>query len=371
MRFLDFNLADPLNGVTVTADSENTEFPASNLGKHSPSRIWRSTGTFIIDSTNNKIDFRETDGGPEIIATLASGTFSEITLAAEIKARMDAATLNARTYTASQSTLTGKWTIAGSVFLELLFATGTNVASSTGPAIGFAVSDHTGATTYTGAAVALHTEEGIVFDLNTTESIDSVAVMFSPLNGIQLSNGAVLSVQANATNIWTSPAVDQTLTIDDAFFIATHFFTTDQAFRFWRIKIVDPQNANLFVELGGVVLAKATTLSQQPEKGFSFTIADQSIQMRNLFGHEYVDEYPLIKSVSISYKALQYVDVKILERMFRRNGVSTPVLAVLDEAADCFDKDHFIVWGKFQKSLTHRQENFTLFNEDLRINEIL
>lgn len=135
--------------------------------------------------------------------------------------------------------------------------------------------------------------------------------------------------------------------------------------------MVDPENTNLYVELGGVVIAKGTTLTQAPERGFSFSLQDQSKQQRNEFGHEYVDELPFKKSVSFSYRALQYVDVKTLERMFRRNGVRTPVLFVFDEAEDCFDKDHFIVWGKFQRTLTHKHNINTIFDEDLAVQEIL
>jgi hypothetical protein len=371
MRFLDFNYADTNNGTIVTPSSENTEFPASNLGKHSPSRIWRSSGTFVITTSKNKINFVETFGGPEITATINTGTYTPDELETEIATQMIAQTLNARTYTVAYSVLTGEWTITGQTYLELLNATGTDVANSIAPSIGYAVSDLSGSTSYVSAAPAIHTEESVIFDLGTIDSIDSVAVQFSPLNGIQLTNGATLKVQANATPNFNSPAVDETLVIDDQFNIASHFFTTDQTYRYWRIVTIDPQNPNLYVELGGVVLAKATVLTQPPEKGFTFDVVDQSKQQRNTFGHEYVDEYPLLKSVGISYKVLQYADVKTLDRMFRRNGVKIPVMVVIDEAEDCFDKDHYIVWGKFQNNLSTTQEINLLFNTDLRITEIL
>ena len=76
MRIIDFNFADETNGVTVTGSSQQASFPANNLGKQSPSRVWRSSGTFVIDATNNKIDFLETGGGPEITATLNFGSYT-------------------------------------------------------------------------------------------------------------------------------------------------------------------------------------------------------------------------------------------------------------------------------------------------------
>src|SRR4051812_33410514 len=55
------------------------------------------------------------------------------------------------------------------------------------------------------------TSEWVVFDVVTTEPIDSVVLLWSKEDGIRLSNTAVVKIQANATNVWTSPAVDQTL----------------------------------------------------------------------------------------------------------------------------------------------------------------
>ena len=370
MRFLDSNFL-LATGVTATASSEDADFPVSNLQKHSPSRVWRSSGNFVIDATNNKLDFKE--NGIELNATIASATYTPTTLAAAIKAAMEVVTLLARTYTVSYSVLTGKWTITedSTTFLSLLWSSGTNTATSIGATIGFAVSDDTGATTYTGANIAIHTEETVVVDLQTTEDADSIAVMFSPLNGIKLSSSAVVKIQANATDTWAAPAVDVTLTVDEEFFLASHFFSTSESYRFWRLQIVDTANTNLHIEIGGLIIAEATVLTQAPERGFTHNVTDQSKQIRNDFGNEYVDELPFLKTISFSYKVLQYVDVKTLEAMFRTNGVRIPVMVVIDENEDCFDKDHFVVYGKFQRTLSHKQVNFTLFDEDLTIREIL
>jgi hypothetical protein len=210
-----------------------------------PRQGLRSSGTFVITAgSNDKINFKESGGGAERTGTVAAGTYTSTTLAAAIKAAMEGAAGATGTYTVSYSLLTGKWTIASSLaFLSLLSNTGTNVATSVWSSIGFSVlSDLTGAVTYTGANIAIHTEEAVVFDLITTEAIDSFALLFDPLGGVQLTSSATLRLQANATNVWTAPSVDVALTLDTDFDAASYFFSSNQSYRFWRLKIVDPRN---------------------------------------------------------------------------------------------------------------------------------
>jgi len=185
MRFLHFNYAFQPN-VTISASSEDANFPASNIGEIFRSQIWRSAGNFVIDATNNKIDFVEILAGPELTATITAATYTPTALAAEIKAQLEA--VSVETYTVTFSLVTGKWTIAtGGAFLSLLWATGTNTAISIRTAIGYAATDQTGSATYTGASVAIHTEETLTLDLKTAENIDSFCIFF----------GSVISTRQN------------------------------------------------------------------------------------------------------------------------------------------------------------------------------
>ncbi len=57
LRLVDFNYA--LQSATVvTASSSNSEFPVSNLKKSFRSKVWRSSGYFVITAgSNDKINF--------------------------------------------------------------------------------------------------------------------------------------------------------------------------------------------------------------------------------------------------------------------------------------------------------------------------
>lgn len=366
-RILDHNYVFQEN-VTLTASSSGASFPVNNITHYFRSKIWRSSGTFVIGSTNNKLDFAEAVAGPELTATITSGTYTASSLATEIKTQLEA--VGANTYTVTHSGSTGKWTIAtAGTALELRWQ-GTNSASSIGGALGYDTSSNqTGATSYTGAEIAIHTEESIIIDLQTIEEIDSVALVFDPLTGIKLSTDAVIRIQANATNVWTSPAVNQLLTLDFNLDVATHFFTADQSYRYWRLLIQDPKNLNLYVEISKIVLSNATILDHGPEIGFKYQINDQSRVSRNEYGHEFSDVYPSQQAFEFNLNVLPFADIETLADIFRRVGNTSPICISLDSTEELFDKDRFFIYGKINGRLTSTHLFYDRFNQDLSIIE--
>ena len=114
---------------------------------------------FDVTANNRYIDFKISGGGSQLTATLNQGSYSLSQLLTEIVRAMQAAdTANTYTATVDRTTSSGtanRVTIAttGS-FLLLLFSTGTHATSSLASLIGFAATDRTGATTYTGTATA-------------------------------------------------------------------------------------------------------------------------------------------------------------------------------------------------------------------------
>lgn len=107
---------------------------------------------FVVDTSNNKIDFNE--GSTELTATVASGSYTATTLAAAIKAALEDA--GALTFTVTFSTTTAKFTIAASGTFALLWNTGTHKAADIHTMCGYsALADDTSAATYTADTVAI------------------------------------------------------------------------------------------------------------------------------------------------------------------------------------------------------------------------
>ena len=96
--------------------------------------------SFQIGTSNNKIDFQEVPDGPELTATIPSATYTSTTLCAAIKAQMEAAGSGA-TYTVTYDPDTKLFSFDCDTYLNLLFNTGSNVLTSSGPYVGFDETD--------------------------------------------------------------------------------------------------------------------------------------------------------------------------------------------------------------------------------------
>ena len=366
-RFVDFNYPFQ-SSVAITSTSEDVNFPAINAGKEFRSKAWRSSGYYEITDSNNKIDFKELGVGPEITATIINGNYDATGLALAIKTAFEA--VGAETYTISFAVGSGLWTVSTTgAFLSLLFSTGTNASSSVRNAIGFGLNDFTGGTVYGGAFISLHTFERVVFDIKTTEPIDTFAALWDPSEGNGLSQEAVIKLKGNHSANFDSPLVDITLSIDDTFNQATHFFTEDQNYRFWAIEIVDPKNPNLYVELGTIILGKTATFTRIPSNGFKYTEVDNSKLISNDYRNQYVDLFPTHRELDFDINILDYAQVQVLEDIYRRVGIQTPVFVALDVGETMFDKDNFAIFGRMEKKLNFRHVVTQYFRTKFKITE--
>jgi len=213
--------------------------------------------------------------------------------------------------------------------------------------------------------------ERITFDLKTTEDIDSFAMLFNPMpgEGVKFSDAAVITLQASATNSWTSPAVSVVLSIDETYGVITHFFATAQSYRYWSIKIEDATNAYGYLEISKIFLSASTQLGQAPEIGFQDTIVDQSKISETAYGHRYSDIYPNRRSFEFNYAAMTAADIETLQAIYARVGAVTPVAVALDPTATLFDKDRFFLYGYFPDKSKATHKFLTYFDTGLSIME--
>lgn len=369
-RILDYNYAFD-SAVNFLPTSENPSFPASNLGHYFRSKVWRSGGNFVLSSSNNRLDFKDTSGGPELTLTLNQGSYPPSELATHIAGKMQQAS-PAFTYTVSYSETTGLWTISTSgTYLSLLWSSGTNNASSIASTIGFTGGDSTGSTSYTGPAAAIHTEEALVLDLGNPEEIDSFAILFDPRTGNKASSDAVWTLEACAADIWDSPALSVSLSMDSTYDVITHFFSSAQTYRYWRVKIVDTRNPYGYVEIPKIILSKATQLGQLPEIGFRAATNNLSRLVETPYGHVYADIYPTKRVLNFNFNAMTSDDVETLYSIYERVGNEVPIAVALDPRATLYDKDRFFLYGRLKKSFEVGHQFYTFFGSELSIEEAL
>lgn len=111
-----------------------------------------------ITSANSSLDFLNASGGTQLNATLNTGFYSLQDLGAEVVRALQAADPSNtysysidRTFSGGTQNRLTITTVTGT-FLSLLFGSGSRLATSVGPTLGFAAVDQTGALSYQGTS---------------------------------------------------------------------------------------------------------------------------------------------------------------------------------------------------------------------------
>lgn len=362
MKLIGYNLAQQ-NETIVTASSANVNFPVRNVKHEFRAKEWRSAGCFVLTELNNKISFSES--GPELEAEIAQGTYTVETLRAAIETALNSE--GSFDYEVSFGATTGIWTIASSDEFDLLNLSGSNPGSLLST-LGYADSDFSGSDGYYASRIAIHTEESVTFDMRTTEPVDSVVLLWAK-GEYRLSDTAIVKVQANATNTWDSPGVNETLELNDTYEIASHHFADSQTFRYWRIVVSDPSNANLYVSLGVAIIGQSEILTNT-ENGFVYSQTDNSKITQTDFGQEYVDEYPMFANLTLNFKMMEFDVAEALLRLYSQIGSRRPVFIAIDPTDAIFGRDCFAIYGKFGSTLALTHYFSDVFQTGLSIREI-
>jgi len=213
--------------------------------------------------------------------------------------------------------------------------------------------------------------QSVVIDIKTKEAIDSVVLVFDSFVGVKFSSNAVIKIQASHTNVWTSPPVDQALTIDETNGLASHYFTIDQEYRYWRLSITDPVSAYSYLEVPKIILSKATLLAQGPNKGFSEKTVDQSKNVRTDYGHSYTDIFPSIRSLGFDFTAFTDEDANTLHEIYERVGNARCIAIDLDSTEELFNKDRYFIYGKITGDSSLKHNVFSYFDSGLSVLETL
>lgn len=318
----------------LSASSAATGFAVTNLdGTARRSKVWRSAGYFEITSSNNVIRFRDAAGGANKDAGIQTGIYTtDAAFLAAVDAAMEAA--GSANYTVTRSTTTQKITITsdlsgGATAFELR---GADAAFTARDVLGFAAVNTSGTGTYTADNVRIHTEEFILLDLGSSFN-PKVFMLLGPRNEpLRISQTATVKLQGNASNSWTSPAYDQTLTLTD-FGVALSSTTGlhSSALRYWRISIVDRDNSRGYVELSSLLLGDTLTMTQgAPQFPLVAREVDLSTQTRTMSGASFAAVLGKTAEIELDWQFLTKSEMEAIKDLFADVGVGFPFHLILD-----------------------------------------
>lgn len=203
--------------------------------------------------------------------------------------------------------------------------------------------------------------QNIVFDLGSAKDVNSFILLLPKEGDINLTESATIKIQANASDSWGAPSVDQTLTYDSDYRQLSFFWSSNQSYRYWRLTVSDGSAVADYVEIAKIILGDSVDIPGI-QNGFKFDKVDGTKKLSNDYGTGYFDEYPILKTMKFDWKTLTTTEIEVLDQLFEVYGSYTAMYITIDEASTNFNKDRYSIYGTLNNSFGMDHKNYTLFD---------
>jgi hypothetical protein len=362
-RIFDTNYVDL--DILANSDVTSEQLPAfpvtSAYNGLRRAKVWRSAGYYEVTASNNQIVFRETTAGADLLATITPGNYQRTAFLTAIKTALEA--VGASTYTVTfgsmfKVVITSNGVGGGGDFDLIL----SDVDSTAYSLLGFDNVDLTGALAYTADSIKLHTSEGIIWDLGIDSNPEAFALIGARNSPLSISPNAVVKLQGNHTNVWTSPAFEQTLTYDDRIL---HLIGDDgiatEALRYWRVYFVD-QNPKGYIEVGAFYLGGVYQTDRgAPQFPFRTDPIDRTETLYSEGGQTFSEIKPKTERFTVDWSALTIEEKERFELIFQEVGKGVPFFVSMDTPpAFSSSQQYYIRYVKFadEPTFTLTRPNF-------------
>lgn len=292
---------------------------------------WIPTGNFTITSENSLMYVDE--GSGEVTVTLTEGNYlTGDSLATEIQSKLNAALTHTWVCTFSINSFTITSDQVDSIILS-------NQVNAVWDTIGFTGGADVSNTTWSSTSPRIHTSEYFDVDLGTALDVTLLALLGESAKPMGLTSSAVIRLQGNNINDFTSPDYSVDIEPDTRGIYKFIDDTENTEYRYWRIEIIDRKNprGNEGLGLSYIYLGDYLTMeSRNLNNGFNRTHKSNTRRERSEGGqlfHNIKPSYTEISNVGLSF--LEPSDIKNLEQFIYDVDVHTPFILSLDPTLMC------------------------------------
>lgn len=128
--------------------------------------------------------------------------------------------------------------------------------------------------------------DNIVFDLGSIEDVDTIAIVDNWKSGFGFTGN--VTIEANATDSWSSPAFSDTLTPDTVHGVGIKELSATQSYRFWRLSFTSTLG---YVEVSNVFIGTKTAISTNGiDYNWRYTAKDLKKEKKNRYGQKFIDD---------------------------------------------------------------------------------
>lgn len=183
--------------------------------------------------------------------------------------------------------------------------------------------------------------DAVVFDFVTIEPVDSILVRGHLFDGIGFLGN--LTIEANPTNDWTSPAFSTTLTPNPEYNMGYLSLPSTESYRFWR---VSGSGAGYF-ELADIFIGKSYESERNISLNFDFDENDMSTYRRNRYRQRFTDELPDQKIFNGRINLIKKENTPNFRKFINYVGEKKSFWMIPDES-ECVMEDFEILTAKYK-----------------------
>lgn len=168
------------------------------------------------------------------------------------------------------------------------------------------------------------TSQTIIFDL-----LSAVVVSKLMIQKHNFTSGVTLTLEANATNVWTAPSYTTSLTYSADYIYKD--LVTPQTYRYWRLSISDASNPDDYIEISKVYLGSFVQFPHMA-KDQKMPLTSTSSQSISTSGQVYGNSGYFYRSASINFKNITDTERKAINTMFLSVDIISPVWIIIWES---------------------------------------
>jgi len=143
-----------------------------------------------------------------------------------------------------------------------------------------------------------------------------------------ISSGATIKVQANATDVWTSPSIDTAMTYNADYIY--HAFSTTESYKYWRFYVDDGSNTDGYIQNALIFLGPSLDMP-----GFNPDVIiprkSNSEGSKSIGGQLYGDKKLQYKAATFKFPVVTDAEKKEIETFWEEVDLIIPFILLIWE----------------------------------------
>jgi len=176
--------------------------------------------------------------------------------------------------------------------------------------------------------------EWVKWDLGSVKDIKAFVLKYH-----NFTSGATLKIQANSSDSWGSPPLDESLTYNAGHLVK--FWDSAQSYRWWRVTIADAGNSDGYLRVGRIFCGDYFSPQYNFTNAYRKRLVDPSVKMYSAGGQISVSAKTHYRTWVYNFELIKTPDNQTFESIFDEVGQSLPYF-ICQDADDALDTLYYV-----------------------------